>query len=249
MAGDSVPPGFVRFHVGNAHVVSRESLAAAIREAITAGSLYEYGARHPRARRFSGRGVVYAAPLPSGDAAVIRHSRRGGAFAPITRDLFLPPTRAEHELRTSERLRAAGIATPEVLAVAVYPVAAILRRADVVTREISNAFDLAVALMSDDAAMRASALNATASLVAALSDVAAHHPDLNVKNVLLQPGQNGRPAGYVLDVDRIRFVNERSRALNRNVARLVRSARKWQSVNGARVTAEELSDFAAACQR
>jgi hypothetical protein len=249
MAGDSLPPGFVRFQVANADVVSRANLASAIREALAAGSLYEYGARHPRTRRFAGRGVVYAAPLPGGDAVVIRHSRRGGAFAPLTRDLYLPPTRADRELRTSERLRAAGIATPEILAYAIYRIAAILRRADVVTREIPDAFDLGVALMSRDSALRARALAATAALVAALSTAGAHHPDLNVKNVLLQPGSTGELAGYVLDVDRIRFADDRTPVLERNVERLLRSARKWQAEFGARVTDVERANLGAACRQ
>ena len=139
---------------------------AGIREALRQGTLYEYGARHPRARRLSGRGVAYAVPLGDDpDPVVIRHNRHGGALARLTRDLFLPPTRVEHELRTSEALRLAGVPTPPVLAVAVYRAGGLLRRSDVVTREIPDAHDLSSAIMSPDAAARLRAFVATAHLV------------------------------------------------------------------------------------
>ena len=57
----------------------------------------------------------------SGTRAVVRHNRHGGLFAPVTRDLFLPPTRAPHELRTALRLTALGVPTPPVLMYGVEP--------------------------------------------------------------------------------------------------------------------------------
>jgi hypothetical protein len=123
-----------------------------------------------------------------------------------------------------------------------------LRRADVVTGEIADAFDLAVALMSDNDALRTDALATTAIVVRALSAVGAHHPDLNVKNVLLQSRGDGALAGYILDVDRIAFLDDSALALDRNVARLLRSAQKWRVDYGARVTEAELGTLAAACR-
>jgi hypothetical protein len=178
---------------------------------------------------------------------VIRHSRHGGALASLQRDLFLPPPRAPRELQTSERLRESGVASPAILAYAVYRAGPLLRRADVVTEEIQNAFDLSVALMGDDATTRRTALAATARLVRSLSEIGARHLDLNIKNVLLQPRPDGGLAGYVLDLDRVVFLGSRARALEGNIARLLRSARKWQARYGARVTEAELTELAKAC--
>jgi hypothetical protein len=247
MVDPAIPEGFVRFRVASADVVSRVGISAVVGEILRETTLYDYGGRHPIARRFSGRGVAYAVTLPSGEPVVIRHSRHGGALASLQRDLFLPPTRAPRELQTSERLRESGVASPAILAYAVYRAGPLLRRADVVTEEIQNAFDLSVALMGDDATTRRTALAATARLVRSLSEIGARHLDLNIKNVLLQPRPDGGLAGYVLDLDRVVFLGSRARALEGNIARLLRSARKWQARYGARVTEAELTELAKAC--
>jgi hypothetical protein len=248
MGDNHLPDGFVRFKVGGADAVTRDEFADVIRGVLGESTLYEYGARHPVGRRFSGRGVAYAVPLPSGDGVVIRHSRHGGALADVRRDLFFPPTRAPRELRVSERLRLARIPTPPVLAYAIYRAGPLFRRADVITREISDAFDLSVALMSHEQTLRGDALAAAAILVRALSAVGARHPDLNAKNVLLEAGPGGALVAYVLDVDQIEFLDNRGLALERNVARLLRSARKWRTKFGALVTENELTNLAAACR-
>jgi hypothetical protein len=248
MLDNATPEGFVRFRVASTEVVSRADVAPVVGEILRQRTLYDYGAAHPVARRLSGRGVAYAVALPTGERVVIRHNRHGGALAPVQRDLFLPPTRAPRELQTSERLRRSAIPTPAILAYAVYRTGPLLRRADVVTEEIQQAFDLSVALMSDDATARRNALAATATLVRSLSEIGARHLDLNIKNVLLQPCSDGSLAGYVLDVDRVVFLNSEATALEGNTARLIRSARKWQARFGARITDLELADLVRACR-
>jgi hypothetical protein len=85
-------------------------------------------------------------------------------------------------------------------------------------------------------------------VVRALSAVGARHIDLNVKNVLLQARPDGSLGGHVLDVDRITFLDDPACALDRNVARLLRSAAKWRANHGARVTESELAELARACR-
>jgi hypothetical protein len=185
------------------------SLAAAVDSVLAGGqTLHAWASREPGARPLRGRGTSYAVRL--GDTAVVvRHSRHGGFFAPVTRDLFLAPTRAPHELAVSLRLRVAGVPTPEVVAYATYAVAPGVRRADVVTREIAGR-ELESA---EDAE----------GLLAALSRVGAVHPDLNMRNVLV----DGATA-YVLDVDRVYFLPPGDpRIVERNRARLMRSAGKF----------------------
>jgi hypothetical protein len=78
------------------------------------------------------------------------------------------------------------VSTPEVVAVVVYRAGFILRRSDVVTRELGDGVDLA-ALLSDGARgpSRETAFEEAAALVAALSRAGAHHPDLNLKNIFV----------------------------------------------------------------
>ena len=208
------------------------------------GTLYEYAARHPRARTFAGRGIAYAVPLPDGaTSVVVRHSRHGGLLAPLTGDRFLAPTRAPHELATSLRLRAHGVPTPEVVAYVTYPAGPLLRRADVATREVPRAKDLAVALLGKaDEETRRGWLDATARLLAELRAAGARHADLNLKNVLLAPDDAGRCTAHVLDVDRVTFAAPGDAAAARaNFDRLARSARKWRDLYGATVDEGDLA--------
>jgi 3-deoxy-D-manno-octulosonic acid kinase len=64
---------------------------------------------------------------------VVRHAWHGGLLAPLTRDLFAPPTRAPHELRVALRLADAGVPTPEVVGLRHVRRAARARRGDVLT--------------------------------------------------------------------------------------------------------------------
>ena len=191
--------------------------------------------------------MSYAIPLPrSGIPVVVRHNRHGGLLAGLTGDRFLPPTRAPYELDVARRLADAGVPTPEVVAIAVYAAGA-FRRSDTVTREVAPARDLAAALVADDDDERATALSATARLVAALSAAGARHHDLNVKNVLLEERDEGMRA-LVLDVDRVTFETPAAVAVERNLARLLRSARKWRDRYGARVSEGELAALSAAAR-
>lgn len=199
------------------------------------GTLYEAAARDLAARTFTGRGVTYAIALPvSGTRVVVRHNRHGGLFASLTRDLFLPPTRAPYELAVSRRLAALGVRTPEVVMYGVERVAPALRRSDVVTKEVEGGRDLSTFMKPDvPAPEREAAWSATRDLVLALNAAGARHHDLNVKNILLAP-LDGRLAAWVLDVDRVDFGEPGSAAVQRgNGERLLRSARKWRDLHGA----------------
>jgi hypothetical protein len=211
------------------------------------GSLYEAAARDLAARPLQGRGVAYAVLLPvTRTRAVVRHNRHGGLLAPLTRDLFLSPTRAPHELAVALRLRELGVPTPDVLMYALSPAPILLRRADVVTREIDAGRDLATFMgreARDDE--RAAAWAATRVLVRTMNDAGVRHHDLNVKNVLLAPGADGLVA-HLLDVDRVTFGARGSAEIARaNVARLLRSARKWRDERGALFDERELTALGA----
>jgi hypothetical protein len=235
MTATALPPGYVGIAVGrNAAVVRAEHRADA--EAMLAdGSLFESAARDLAARRLAGRGVAYAIELPiTRTRAVVRHNRHGGLLAPLTRDLFLPPTRAPRELDLSLRLAAAGVRTPDVLMYAVQSRALVFRRADLVTREIEHGRDLSAYMMADvSPALREEAWRATRRLLGALEQAGARHHDLNVKNILLAHGRPGMEA-WLLDVDRVAFGEPGSADVRQgNEARLLRSARKWRDRFGA----------------
>jgi len=245
---DDVPAGCVRVAAGRRSAIALEAHEDDARGMLAQGSLYEAASSDRAARRFEGRGIAYAIALPvSGTRAVVRHNRHGGLFAPLTRDLFLPPTRAPHELRSAMRLAALDVPTPPVLMYGVEPVGLLFRRADVVTREIENAHDLSAYMAGGVTnAERDAAWEATRALIAAMHAAGVRHHDLNVNNVLLATPATGLVA-YVLDVDRVVFGRAGDERLrDANVQRLLRSARKWRDQRGATFDERELAPLVAA---
>src|SRR5690606_16154026 len=154
---------------------------------LEAQTLHAWAAHQPARRALHGRGVAWAVALPGGTNVVVRHSRHGGALAGLTGDRFLAPTRAPHELSVSLWLQSSGVHTPTMIAYATYPAGPLLRRSDVVTAEVPGARDLGSVCMEGGAELDA-ALDSTGILLDSLARAGAHHPDLNVKNVLLADG-------------------------------------------------------------
>ena len=240
---DDLPTGFVRVTAGRRVVIALEAHADDARAMLERGTLYQAAASDLAARPLEGRTIAYAIALPvTGTRAVVRHNRHGGALAPVTRDLFLPPTRAPYELRSAMRLIALGIPTPPVLMYGVEPVGVVFRRADVVTREVERASDLSVYLaVGTPATEREAAWAATRRLVLLMHAAGVRHHDLNVKNVLLARVGDELTA-YLLDVDRVTFgPPSDARLLEGNVRRLLRSARKWRDERGATFDERELA--------
>jgi len=235
MGDDDAPAGYVRVTAGGSVVVALETHVDDARRMLADGGLYEAATRDRAARPLHGRGVAYAVALPaSRTLAVVRHNRHGGLLAPLTRDLFLPPTRARLELEIALRLDALGVPTPTVLMYGTSPAPFPFRRADVVTREIVGGRDLSTFMSPDVTAVeRSAAWEATRVLVRTMNDAGVRHHDLNVKNVLLAPNGAGQVA-YLLDVDRVTFGVPKSGVVaTGNAVRLLRSARKWRDERGA----------------
>ncbi|HXT18581.1 MAG TPA: lipopolysaccharide kinase InaA family protein [Gemmatimonadaceae bacterium] len=225
-------------------------VADGVRTVLAGGTLYRYAQSHVHARALSGRGVVFAVPLPGDvERIVVRHNWHGGLFAALTRDWFRLPTRAPHELLVSEQLRALHVPTPAMLGYVIYHSVAGLVRVDVFSREVPDSFDLAEVLRAPNPADVVQAWSATRQLVRALAAAGARHHDLNVKNILLQRTNGSGFAAYALDVDRVQFDDDRDAVNEANIARLMRSARKWQQELAAPISDSELRDLEALLRR
>jgi len=125
-----------------------------------------------------------------------------------------------------------------------YPAGAVLRRSDVVTREIQgdDLGSLLAPAISDE--RRQQALLAAASLVASLSNAGAHHPDLNLRNILVDRTEPDR--AWVLDVDRIRFhVPGNPMVIRANADRLERSLRKRRASGEIAIGDDEIASLRA----
>ena len=241
-AGPAAPPGYTRLVVRDATVVARHDAVAGVEDALKeTRTLHGRASTVPSAKAVQGRATAWGTTLPrGGPAVVVRHARHGGFFAAFTGDRFLWPGRAPWELEASERLRAAGVPTPAVVAYALYPAGPGFCRCDVATARLPEGGDLPMLWADADEAARDAMLTATAALVRALGLVNAQHEDLNAKNVyLVREGQGWR--AYALDVDRVRFLpagDNRAAALN--LARLMRSLRKSRTQFGLAVNDEHL---------
>ncbi len=201
--------GYDRFKVGDARVIALEACADEVREAMKGGSLYNFARNQPEARTLMGRVPAYAVRLGSisGDV-VVRHATRGGMVAKLVKDMYVAPTRGIVELLNSERLRKQGVKTPRLVAYVVYPAGPLLRRLDVATREVPNAYNLAEVFSSPlSQPHKHEALAAVSELIGSLTHAGAHHADLNLKNIVLsrEDDVDRRVRAFVLDVDRVRF--------------------------------------------
>ena len=143
------------------------------------------------------------------------------------------------------RLRLAQVPTPEVVAFVTYRAGPIFRRSDVATREIKDGHDLSVVLKEVPSGdQRSQCLAATGTLLALLARVGAHHPDLNVRNVLLTWDDSHGARAHVLDVDRIRFhVPADPMVARANLERLERSLKKVRERDDISITDDEIESI------
>ena len=227
----AIPRDYNRFKVGDAHVVAHESCVEWANAVLPTESLHAWAARQPDANDLGGRVSAYAVTLPGHDRrVVVRHSHHGGLLGRLQGDLFLPPTRAPHELLVSHVLAGLGVRTPLVVAIAVYKAGRIFRRSDVVSLELPGR-DLGKALRDKpDPDVRRGWLDSIAVLIRSLTNVGAWHPDLNVGNVLLVENGPTDWDAYVLDIDRLQFSPPNDPTVrDANLDRLERSIRKMRA--------------------
>ncbi len=239
-----LPRGYEELEGVPTFAVAHQRYAAALRGLLAHGTWYEWAGAHPERREFTGRGPVYSAPLPDGGPrVVIRHARHGGFFAPLFRDLYIPPTPAPSELIISAILQAYGVPTPPVAGFATYRAARILRRVDVATLELQGS-DLVTALSSASGdAERKALLPPLTTLLASLLNAGAWHQDLNARNIFITRDPAGALVAAVLDVDRVQFSPGGDPHIrDANLARLRRSLQKLGATGVPVFTDAELAE-------
>ncbi len=252
MGAPALPPDYESFAHGGATVLARRDVAAAVRQALAdAGTLYRWAAAQPGRRVFVGRGEAYGVTL-GGVPAVVRHARHGGLLAPLLRDLYVGEPRFFREAALARQLAGGGVRTPDVLAGVRYG-AGPAHRADVATAEVA-AVDLVELFYGERppaGEARAAALAALGHLVRRLHDLGFVHPDLQLRNLLLEPA--ARPEGgrartaWLLDLDTCRPMRGNGEAERaRNLERFYRSWAKWNALRGPHLTDADRGAFSAA---
>ena len=250
---DEVPDGYRRelLRDGDVDLIALPQAWDAAKHAIeTSGTLFDYASARPDAQPLAGRGVAWHIAAPgsyTNERWVVRHYRRGGFVARFTQDRYVhsTPTRPVRELNASVRARSRGVATPEVVAAAIYPTGG-WYRADIVTRFLPDSRDLADRLFTDgDAERRRSAMRLAGGLVRAIHEAGVVHNDLNLRNILIASGADGERA-WLLDLDRAVVMRDSAAKFERNLMlrRFARSLKKLEKENRTRLRDGEREVFA-----
>jgi 3-deoxy-D-manno-octulosonic acid kinase len=241
------PAGYARGTAGDATFYAPHDDLPFVAGIIASTSLYQYAAQQATAqqsaaRSMSGRAAVHVLATPR-DTWVVRHYQRGGAMAGLMGDRYVGTAvpRPFAELLVSEQARARGIATPQVTAAVVYA-AGMFYRGDLATSYIDNASDLAALSLSDDAwalEERVAAWRAAGAMLRMCFETGLVHPDLNLKNILVQRTKTGLVA-HVIDLDRAYMDNSLSKHRRmRMLQRFDRSRLKIERSTNRTVTPDE----------
>ncbi len=183
---------------------------------------------------FTGRGTCRVVTLKSPDnRVVIRRYRHGGLLGMLAGDLFWEQARPFNELAVSRKASKMGLQTTEVVAIIKHKVFFPFFKADLVTREIANSFDLISCLKDELPAManifkqKKDVIVEIASSVRKMHDIGIFHGDLHLKNIMLKMKKDGGFSIYVIDLDKSTMVNVLTIAKRvKNLYRLDRSVEK-----------------------
>jgi 3-deoxy-D-manno-octulosonic acid kinase len=181
----------------------------------------EYWRRHDAVEGTArGRGTTWF--VRSGDAGfVLRHYRRGGLMAKVSKDAYLwrgeNETRAFAEWYLTYHLCRAGLPVPVPIA-ARYRRSGLFYRADIITQRIENSESLAGRLVQGPLSLMQ--WIAIGRCIRRFHDAGVHHADLNAHNILLTPEQV-----YIIDFDR-GTLRKRGWWADTNLVRLYRSLEK-----------------------
>ena len=167
-----------------------------------------------------GRGTTWF--IRSGESRfVLRHYRRGGLMAKVSKDAYLwrgeSETRSFAEWYLTYHLYRAGLPVPAPIA-ARYRRQGLFYRADLITQRIEDSESLAAKLARGPISL--TQWIAIGRCLRRFHDAGVHHADLNAHNILLAPDQV-----YLIDFDR-GTLRQRGWWADSNLVRLYRSLEK-----------------------
>ena len=172
-----------------------------------------------------GRGTTWF--IRSGESRfVLRHYRRGGLMAKVSKDAYLwrgeSETRSFAEWYLTYHLYRAGLPVPAPIA-ARYRRQGLFYRADLITQRIEDSESLAAKLGRGPISL--TQWIAIGRCIRRFHDAGVHHADLNAHNILLTPQQV-----YIIDFDRGEL-RRRGWWADNNQVRLYRSLEKVTLLN------------------
>ncbi len=236
--GGPSPAGYVEVESPGGTWVSRPGCVAAIVRGDLDYLLCGPGPRRPAAG--GGRGPLLSLHL-DGEEVVAKRPVHGGWLGRLIGGLYWGRERVLAQVHAAQRLRGRGVSTPEILAAGWRSVAGPLQHHAIIAKTIPGAINLYEASRNPPAGLRRrTMLRESAALVRRMHDAGFLHADLNVTNLVIEPGTRG-PLVHVVDLDRGRLqsrIGLSGRALN--LARLLRSYEKWLATEAPLSGREEL---------
>lgn len=190
--------------------------------------------RVPEIRYFSGRGssISFKVNHPNIKRIFIKSYRRGSWRGFFLRDLYRGKRRFLKELSILEYAVSKNLPVPEPLALVLKRPFPGFYQAYLITREISAAQDLVYFLQQDHAFKKPllpELINKIASTLVNFHNEGIYHPDLNLKNILVETSQFKI---YLVDLDRAQIFASLSFALRmKSLIRLARSLVKLELDN------------------
>ena len=163
---------------------------------------------------FSGRGTCRVVSLGVPDnKVVIRRYRHGGLLGMLVGDLFWGRTRPFNELAVSRKALTMGLQTTEIVAIIMHNLFFFLFKADLVTKEIVNSFDLISCLKDDLPEMvniyrqKKEVIVEIASSVRKMHDIGIYHGDLHLKNIMIKVAKDSGFSVYIIDMDKSKLID------------------------------------------
>lgn len=244
--GLTVPEGYRLFEGAGVRVMAQEKMLPRIKRALEEkGSVCEYVRHSDQTTRTTGRDRVYFFRETDGVSWVVRHLTHGGILGFVTGDRFVRSARPRpfNELLVAEELRQSGIATPPVVAACVFD-SMFYYRGEIVREEVPGARDLADVLFgTGDDDSECPAMAATGALVGQLHRVGLMHPDLNLRNILIN-GTEGRLQAHIIDLEKSQLRSRLgTRDRNKMRARMRHSASRFETRCTKRLSGEAWMAF------
>lgn len=186
-----------------------------------------------------GRGAVWMLSGPFG-AGVLRHYRRGGMAARVSRDTYLwrgaEQTRSFAEFRLLLRMRELGLPVPRPILAGYQRVAPLRYRADLLMSRIENSHSLAERLgqaQIEGLSVESLGLDSLGHTLARFHCAGIDHADLNAHNLL----QDTSGSWWVIDFDRGKIRQPQRHWIKQRLLRLRRSINKVLAANHKRAEA------------
>lgn len=201
MALPACPGGFTLERVDGDLLYASTDLLGALREAELTrlerwSELLEQAAPGP------GRGGTARVELPGGLRVVLKQMRRGGLAARVWRDRFPGYRRLMANLTFPAQAARRGIRTPAAVALFLRPGALGACQGWLMTMEVESARDVLSVLRAGTPPR--GMLDALMGSVRGMHDLGLRHPDLNLGNLLVRPGEGGHEV-FVIDLDAARL--------------------------------------------